>query len=62
MLIVAGKPGSQTIHDGLVLWVQVDELGQLLGQPAERDIVIAAPLGKLLDSAVGEVHSARRSS
>ena len=58
ILVAAGKPGSQTIHDSFVLRVQVYELGQFLGQPAERDIVVAAPLGKLLDPAVGEVHSA----
>ena len=34
----------------------VNEVPQSLGQPAKSHLVLAAPLVKLLDATVGEVH------
>src|SRR5258708_22154125 len=36
--------------------MQVDDLAQRLGEPAERDLVVSAPLREFLQAAVGEVH------
>jgi len=36
--------------------MEVDELAQPLGEPAQGDLIAAAPVGELLDPAVGEVN------
>src|SRR5580698_8811742 len=42
----------------VVVRVQVGELAQPRVQPAQRDLVLAAPVGEFLQAAVGEVHRA----
>src|SRR5690606_36489183 len=56
VLIVAGQPGGQPVDGGLELRVQVGEGPQLLGEPRQADLLLAAALLQLLDSAIGEVH------
>src|SRR5450631_2386280 len=56
LVVEAGQPGGQAFDRDLELRVQVDELAQPLGHPGEGDLLGAAPLGELLDPAVGEVH------
>src|SRR5258708_37229131 len=62
MVFGPGQPRGEPIDRRLVLGVLVDEIGQLLGQPAERDILSTAPRGEFLDAAVGEVHGASLAS
>src|SRR5579875_123271 len=47
---------SRPVDHRLMLGIQVHELGQLPGEPAERDVLVAPPLRQFLDAAVGEVH------
>src|SRR3712207_728003 len=55
----AGQPGGQPLDRHLELRVRVDEGLQLVGQPGERDLLLAPPAGQLLDAAVSEVHDCR---
>src|SRR5258707_1032111 len=43
VILGPGQPGGQPLDRRLVLGVKVDELGQLLGQPAQRHVFGAAP-------------------
>src|SRR3954447_692812 len=52
----AGQPGGQPLDRHLELRVLVDEGLQLVGQPGEGDLLLAPPVGQLLQAAVGEVH------
>src|ERR1700729_3376745 len=58
VVVQAGEPAGQPVDLRLGVRVQVDELAQPLGQPAQRDLVLAAPVGEFLQAAVGEVHRA----
>src|SRR5262249_50968602 len=50
------EPAGQPVDRRLRVGVHVDELAQPLRQPAQRDLVVAAPLREFLKAAVGEVH------
>ena len=60
--VVARQPGRQPVDGHLEVRVLVDEGLQLTGQPGEADLLVAAPLAQLLDTAVGEVHGAQPSA
>src|SRR5207302_8428571 len=51
-----GQPGRQPLDRDLELGIEVDELAQPLGEPGQRDLLLAAPVLELFDAAVGEVH------
>ncbi|GAA3045383.1 hypothetical protein GCM10020000_26350 [Streptomyces olivoverticillatus] len=55
LVVQAGQPGRQALHRHLEVRVEVDELAQALGHPAEGDLLLAPPVLQLLDAAVGEV-------
>src|SRR6202040_1531237 len=55
-VVEAGQPGGQAVHGGLEVRVKVDEVAQPLGQPGDGDLLVALPVGQLLDPPVGEVH------
>ena len=62
VVVEPGEPGGQPFDRYLELRVEVDERPQLLGEPVERDLLLAAPTGQLLDAAVGEVQGGQRSN
>ena len=49
----AGEPGGQPFDGHLEVGVQVDEHLHLVGQPGEGDLLLAPPVGELLEPAVG---------
>src|SRR6185312_7700927 len=55
-VVGAGEPGGEAIDGGLELGVEVDERLQPVGQPGERDLLLAPPVDQLLDAAIGRVH------
>src|SRR4051794_41345382 len=52
----AGQPGGQPFDRHLEVGELVDERLQLVGQPGEGDLLLAPPVGQLLQTAIGEVH------
>src|SRR5690348_13741726 len=56
VVVQPGQPAGQPVHRRLGLRREVHELAHPLGQPAQRDLVRAAPVGQLLDALVGVVH------
>src|SRR5690606_722589 len=56
LVVQPGEPGRQPVDGRLELGVQVHEVTQPFGQPLHRDLVLAAPLGQLLDAPIREVH------
>src|SRR5579875_1088198 len=55
LVVRSRQPGREAVDHRLMLGIQVHELGQLPGEPAERDVLVAPPLRQFLDAAVGEV-------
>src|SRR3712207_9467162 len=52
----AGQPGGQPLDGHLELGVLVDERLHLVGQPGEGHLLLAPPVGQLLQAPVREVH------
>src|SRR4051794_20967633 len=52
----AGRPGGQPLDGPLEVRVEVDEGLQLVGQPGEGPLLLAPPVGQLLQAPIGEVH------
>src|SRR5829696_6801748 len=52
----AGQPGGQPLDGHLEVGELVDERLHLVGQPGEGDLLLAPPVGQLLQAPVGEVH------
>ena len=55
-VVKPGQPSGQPFHRILQAGIQIDELAQPFGKPAEANLLVAAPLRKFLDTAVREVH------
>lgn len=55
--VVPGQVGGEPLDGVLVTGIRVDEAAQPIGEPAERDLLLAPPLGQLLDPTIGEVHA-----
>src|SRR4051794_6248210 len=55
-VVEAGEPGRETFYGGLELGEGVHELLEPVGDPGERDLLVAPPRLELLDAPVGEVH------
>ena len=53
-IVGAGQPGGEPLDGGLELGVGVGEGLELLGDPGQRDLLVAPALLELLDAAVGE--------
>src|SRR4051794_33539588 len=57
LVVQPGQPGGQALDGGLELGMDVGEHPQLLGEPGEADLLLAAAVLQLLDSAIGVVHT-----
>src|SRR5215471_9458806 len=55
-VVQSGEPGREPVDGALELGGRIHELPQPVGEPAEADLLVAAPLRELLDAPVGEVH------
>src|SRR5207249_4478771 len=58
LVVEPGQPDGHPLDGHLELRVLVDEVLEPLGEPGERDLLLAAPLSQLLEAPVGEIHSA----
>src|SRR5580698_8660138 len=56
VVIESREPAGETVDRRLGIRVLVHEIPQPLGEPADRDLLLAAPVVEFLDAAVGEVH------
>src|SRR5215218_7756341 len=56
----AGQPGGQPLDGHLEVGVLVHEGLELVGQPGEGHLLLAPPVGQLLQAPVGEVHGSQR--
>src|SRR5215207_11085586 len=61
-VVVPGQERGQALDGVLEVGVRVDERAQPVGQPRERDLLVAAPRLELLDPTVGEVHAAKHTN
>jgi hypothetical protein len=59
-VVEAGEPGRQPLNLYLEVGKQIDERAQLIGDPSQRDRLVAASCFELLDPAIGEVHASLR--
>ena len=62
LVVETGEESSKTLHGNLKLGVEVDERSQLVGQPLERHLFFAAPMGEFLDASIREIHVGSLSS
>jgi hypothetical protein len=60
IVVEAGQPRREPLDRHLEVRVQVDKEPQLLGQPPQGDLLLAAPLREFLDAPIGEVHDVLR--
>src|ERR1700733_6761401 len=56
VVIQSREPAGETVDRRLSLGVLIHEIAQSPGEPADRDLLLAAPVVELLDATVGEVH------
>jgi hypothetical protein len=50
VVVQSRQPGRQALDGDLEVGVEVDELAQPLGEPGEADLLLAPPLGELLEA------------